>query len=456
MHLNKALSRVAVLGAAGKMGCGIALILLQEMARLEADEAGHVDGNNRKLILIDINEEALPGLRHYLQKHLLKYAEKNINLLRHYYATNISLVSNEEIIASFVDGALDMCLFESDIRIANEAIVIFEAVVEDVELKVNLLKYFKDNSNQFIFSNTSSIPINVLRKKTGMDGNLIGVHFYNPPAVQKLIELITPAGTRPEAKQLALDLAASLKKIVVESADVAGFIGNGHFAREVVFSCRQTAQLAKNIPLEEAVYLINRVSGEYLVRPMGIFQLIDYVGVNVVHSILHTMQTYQHEKLFHDNLIDRMLEAGALGGISSDGMMKNGFFQYENNKPVGVFSLETKNYRPFDGWSENIKRALGALPENYSSWKQLANDPERQRKIESYFTRLFESGASGAEIAFDYLIMSRDIQMELVRDGVARNKEDVNKVLINGFYHLYDADIPWFNFEHIFRSNICE
>ncbi len=458
MQLNDALKHVAVVGAAGKMGRGISLLLLQEMARIEAEAKGAVVIGGRQLILVDESEENLPDLRKYLQQNLFYYAEKNIISLREYYAANPALTSNEEIIRDFVDGALSLVLFSPDIIEAQNATMIFEAVIEDINIKIEVLKSIAQERGSFYYTNTSSIPISILNKKAELNGHLIGFHFYNPPTVQRLIELIFPPEVNHEARQLGLDLAKRLNKTVIESADVAGFIGNGHFMREIIFACRQAEELSKTIPFEEGIFLVNRITQDYLVRPMGIFQLMDYVGVDVCQRVLQTMRTYLHDEYFQDTIIDRMVELGAVGGQFADGSQKEGFFRYEHHVPTAVFCMEKRSYRSFyEGqWVEDIKRVLGKLPDNWVGWKRLHKDPEAQEKITTYFQQLFEEGTAGSEVAIDFLLKSKEISEQLVSDGVAKNIEDVNTVLQKGFYHLYGADIPWFDHASAIRSNICD
>ena len=73
------------------------------------------------------------------------------------------------------------------------------------------------------------------------------------------------------------------------SNDVAGFIGNGHFMRDALHGVAEVERLAAECGFVEAVYMVNRVSQDFLVRPMGIFQLIDYVGLDVCQCILGVM-----------------------------------------------------------------------------------------------------------------------------------------------------------------------
>ena len=88
----------------------------------------------------------------------------------------------------------------------------------------------------------------------------------------------------------------------------------------------QTAQeLAQNMPLPEAIYLVNKVSQDYLVRPMGIFQLIDYVGVDVVRFIMSVMNPYLEDENLHSDLLDNLFDLGVKGGQYSSGSQKDGF-----------------------------------------------------------------------------------------------------------------------------------
>ncbi|MCH7687080.1 MAG: hypothetical protein IH899_10435 [Planctomycetes bacterium] len=124
-------------------------------------------------------------------------------------------------------------------------------------------------------SNTSSIPIRTLDEAAALGGRLVCFHFYNPPAVQRLIERIAGPATQPALLALALELAARLGKTVVQAGDTAGFIGNGHFIREGLWAVCRAGELAARQTLPAAVLAIDRVYRDGLLRPMGIFQLIN-------------------------------------------------------------------------------------------------------------------------------------------------------------------------------------
>ncbi len=96
---------------------------------------------------------------------------------------------------------------------AHKSNLIFEAVSENRALKVKLLSDIdKNNPNKaWYFTNTSSVPINLIESEAGLDGRILGFHFYNPPAVQRLVELITTEKTLEEATAFANEYAKKLK-----------------------------------------------------------------------------------------------------------------------------------------------------------------------------------------------------------------------------------------------------
>ena len=109
-------------------------------------------------------------------------------------------------------------------------------------------------------------------------------------------------------------------------------------------------------------------------------------------------------------------------------------------KPVGVYSLEKQEYILFEenpDFVSNLKAKIGEKPGGFEPWKVLLTDPEKDAKLQTYFTNLNGMGTFGAGLAKAYMLKSKEIGQGLVADGVAHNKNDVNATLTNGFYHLY-------------------
>jgi hypothetical protein len=196
-------------------------------------------------------------------------------------------------------------------------------------------------------------------------------------------------------------------------------------------------RLAKEHGFVKAVYFVNKASREWLLRPMGIFQLIDYVGVDVFQLILRVMEKYLNDGL-HSPLIDRYLELGIKGGQTSSGAQKDGFLKYDKGTIVGIYDPDTGAYVMLDGtWDKEAEAQLGAHPDPAKSWKSLQGDPELEAKLRAYFGSFAGNTTLGVQIASDYFRASRAASLRLVADGVAPSAEDVNKVLMLGFFHLY-------------------
>ena len=435
MDLNTRLQNVSVVGAAGKMGSGISLLLALELAyrALEQKDKTYV------LNLIDMNDGALHGLMRYLREQAVKEAEKQMSRLRRLYADRDDLVENGEMVEAFVHEVLLHVRTGKTLNLAQDSTLVFEAAFEKEELKTDLYRELaaKCPQEMYLLTNTSSIPLHVLAEASGMTGRVIGFHFYNPPAVQKLLEVIKPSVCAEELQTMALELAAILGKTVVPSNDIAGFIGNGHFMRDGLHGIREAERLAQEHGLVKAVYMVNRVSQEWLLRPMGIFQLIDYVGLDVFQLILRVMDKYLQGGL-HSALIDRYLELGVRGGQTSSGGQKDGFLKYEKGAIVGIYDPDRRDYEPLEGTGHPEADALlGPHPEPALSWKSLQRAPDREAKLRAYFGGFAFRDTLGVQLAAAHFKASREASLRLVQDGVAHSAEDVNRVLMLGFFHLY-------------------
>ena len=432
MTLDERLEQVAVLGAGGKMGSGITLLLAREMTLLKLRT-----GISPRLVAMDVRSEALEGLSQYLEGQARKFAQKNSSQLSQWLGTD----QPDKLAERFAAELLSIVEPATDLQAVSPARMVLEAIVENVDLKVNVLSELREtcDPDTLFFSNTSSIPIGLLNERAGLEGRLVGFHFYNPPAVQKLVELIIPRQVHPELPDLCQALARRLGKTVIPSNDVAGFIGNGHFTRDGLHAIQEAERLQSTFSFVQSIYMINRVAQDFLIRPMGIFQLMDYVGLDVFQSILAIMNPHFPEENLHSPLIDRLVARGVKGGQYPDGSQKDGILKYEGGDVAGVYNVEKGEYQLFSegAWRQEADSALGPLPKAHQPWKVLVRDPEKEKKLRQHFEQLRRMDTLGADLARRYLKRSRDIGLQLVKTGVARSAEDVNGVLMYGFYHLY-------------------
>jgi len=437
MTYEERLQHVSVLGAAGKMGSGLLLLTAVEMADLSLKPGNK--GRTFVLNAIDVSDEALSGVMRYLRAQILKIAEKKVVGLRAVYAERRELVDNDEIIAQYIFDVMNVVRPTTRLEAAYDSTMIFEAIKEDSALKIKIFSQINQNNPKqpWFFTNTSSIPITVIDEGAGLGGRIIGFHFYNPPAVQKLVELIHSKHTLKEVGEFALAYAKNLRKVVVPAHDIAGFIGNGHFMRDILYAVEVIHTLMdKGMSISEAIYATNRISQEYLVRPMGIFQLIDYVGVDVCSFIMFVMNPYTKDEEIHTKLLDKLLEQGIRGGQYSDGSQKDGVMKYEKGKIVAVYDPLKSEYVPVSLMQAAVESKLGAMPAP-PAWKAVVGNKAKDDLLKPYFSQLKSAESVGAEIARNYVKKSREIGKHLVSGGVAFNDADVNTVLLTGFFHAY-------------------
>jgi 3-hydroxyacyl-CoA dehydrogenase len=445
MDYTERLENVTVMGAAGKMGSGILLLTAMEMADLSLKP----ENKDRQFVLnaLDVSHQALSGLMKFLKAQVQKAAEKKTVMLRKIYADRADLIENSEIIDQYIFDVMNVVRPTTALETAYDSTLIFEAIIENPELKVKLLSQVNKNSQKdpWFFTNTSSIPIHELNKKAELDGRIIGFHFYNPPAVQKLVELIRADATKEEVAEFALIYAKNLRKTVVPSNDFAGFIGNGHFMRDALHGIAEVERLAKDMPFVEALYTINKVSQDYLIRPMGIFQLIDYVGGDVCRFIMSIMDPNLPDEDVHSDLLDRFTDMGIKGGQYSDGSQKDGFLKYEKGRPAAIYDPEKKEYVPIADIQARCDERLGSLPQSVKPWKAVIGAANKDSILETYFKELKGMDTLGAQLAVTYGERSLEIAQQLVEDNVAHNEDDVNTVLLTGFFHAYGPINPYFN-----------
>ena len=445
MEYENQFKKVAVLGAAGKMGSGILLLTAIEMAKIKFQQDDpEIDFT---LYAMDVSEEGLIGVMEYVEKQVRKNGERNPDQVKGYYKGIDQEMTEKDLLEKYVSDVVKIIKPVTYIGSLKDVETVFEAVSENKSLKVKLLAEIENFNpgHTWYLTNTSSIPIKELDEAAGLYGRIIGFHFYNPPAIQKLVEVIKSENTVSGLNDFAQQLIEHMGKIMVPANDIAGFIGNGHFIRDSLFGIKQAEKLSVENSFPMAVYMVNNISSRFLVRPMGIFQLIDYVGIDVVRLIMNVMNNRIKEETISSPLLDKLMELGAKGGQNPDGSQKNGFFLYESGKITGVFNPESRSYTQVSILKEPAYVKLGSTPSYIPVWKEIIKDPEKAKKLEDYFVELSETDSLGAKLAMEYGKNSKEIAEKLVSDKVALNDQDVNTILKRGFFHAYGPINNYFN-----------
>ena len=202
--------------------------------------------------------------------------------------------------------------------------LVIEAVPEIMELKRKVYDELdKVASNDVIFaSNTSTLPITEIANTTSRPNRVIGIHFFNPPQLMKLVEVIPGMQTSSEIVEKTVEFVRSVKKEpVLCKKDVPGFIVNRLFIPLVHEACyvmdRQKNQLTE---IDSAVKF-------KLGFPMGIFELADFTGMDVIHKA--TVEMHQRDKkvINPHPKIEHLYNEKKLGQKSGEG-----FYKYSDDK----------------------------------------------------------------------------------------------------------------------------
>ncbi|MFW5663497.1 MAG: 3-hydroxyacyl-CoA dehydrogenase family protein [bacterium] len=444
MNYLEKLENVTVLGAAGKMGRGILLLAAIEMLNQKLKP----QNSKRQFVLyaMDVNNQLLNELMGFIKSQALKYAEKNIVSLRKQYQHRKDLIDNEDVIREYVLNIVELIRPGTRVEPAFDSRIVFEAVHERPDLKVDLMLTINRNSKllPWFFSNTSSIPVNWLDEQAGLEGRIMGLHFYNPPQEQKLVEVIKTDTTNPELSYFVAEFVKNTGKMAVPAYDVAGFIGNGYFVRDILFAESLIDDLLPKFSFSQALYMVNKVSRDYLLRPQGVFELVDKTGIDRVQFIMAAMNSYISGENLQSSLIDKMLVTGNHGGQNPDSTPKDGFFQYKKGIITGVFDMGKKRYLDINEVAETSDEYLGALPVSWKPWKEIIRHPHKGSLLSVYFDELKGKSNPGAVMARDYLQKYRDIAMGLVKNKVAFRFDDVNAVVIHGFQNAYGPVSSYF------------
>ncbi len=199
---------------------------------------------------------------------------------------------------------------------------IVEAAVEDLAIKRELFKRLDEvlPSHTILASNTSSFSITSIAPVTKRAPFVVGMHFFNPSTVMKLVEVVRGNQTSDETVQATCELAVKLGKVPVVCKDTPGFIVN-RVARP--FYGEALRLLGEGVASVEEIDRIVRLSGGF---KMGPFELMDLIGVDVNFAVTKSVyEQFFQEPRFRPHPIQRlMVEAGTLGRKT-----KRGFYSYE-------------------------------------------------------------------------------------------------------------------------------
>jgi enoyl-CoA hydratase / 3-hydroxyacyl-CoA dehydrogenase len=295
------LKNITVLGS-GIMGHGIAQISAM---------AGYI------VILRDIEKQFLDKAMEKVKWSLQKLSEKN------------------KITDAQVDEYYNNITPVIDLKEAvKDADLIIEAVPEDYNIKKKVYKDLDEVSNNksIYASNTSTLPITELSKLTKNPSKFIGVHFFNPPQLMKLVEVIPGSGTDPEITNEISNFVKQLKKTpILCKKDVVGFIVNRVFiplVHEAAYCLDRD-----NVPMT----VIDSAVKYKLDFPMGIFELADYTGIDVIYKATQEMSSRDKKVIMPHPKIKELYDLKQFGQKSGQG-----FYEYKGDKYERIDLSEEK------------------------------------------------------------------------------------------------------------------
>ena len=277
---------VAVVGA-GTMGNGIAHVFAL---------------NGYSVHLVDVDRAALDRARITIDKNLDRQVTKGI----------LTEDARGDV-APRILTSTDLCAS------ASESGLIVEAVTEDEAVKARIFREADAAApaETILASNTSSISITSLAAGTNRPDRVIGMHFFNPVPVMKLVEIVRGLATSDETFATVFELAESLGKTPVEVTDFPGFVSNRvlmPMINEAIYC------VMEGVASVEDVDTVMKLGMNH---PMGPLTLADFIGLDVCLSIMEVLHAGFGDKYRACPLLRKMVAAGHLGRKSG-----RGFYEY--------------------------------------------------------------------------------------------------------------------------------
>ena len=270
------IKRVGVVGC-GQMGAGIAQVCA---------EAGY------PVLVREVSDEVLKKGLARIEKFLARAVEKE----------KLSDEGKEEILGR-IEGTTELAGFQ-------DRDIVIEAVVESLPEKAKL---FRDLDgvcpDEALFaSNTSSLSITEMAAGSGRPDRFVGLHFFNPVPIMKLVEVVRSPLVSPEAYEAAFAFAGALGKTPIRVGDKSGFVVNRLLVPYLLDAIRALEEGVASVPdIDEGMRL-------GCGHPMGPFTLLDFVGLDTTYSIANIMfDEFRERRFAPPPLLKRMVQAGLLG-----------------------------------------------------------------------------------------------------------------------------------------------
>ncbi len=198
--------------------------------------------------------------------------------------------------------------------------LVVEAIVEDETIKLDTFRRLDEvlPSETILASNTSSIPIAGLAAATGRPDRVLGLHFFSPVPVMKLVEVVIGLDTAEATVERAEAFAVQIGKTAIKTKDRSGFIVNFLLVPYLMAAVRMYAEgFASREDIDEGMKL-------GCGHPMGPLQLCDFIGLDVLYSVCDSLyEEFKRDEYAPPPLMKRMVVSGHLGRKTG-----RGFYEY--------------------------------------------------------------------------------------------------------------------------------
>jgi len=263
---------------------------------------------SKDVILVDVSEAILATARQNIQWSLRRLVEKG----------KMQKDQEEKALARLHTTTHTDLAFE-------RADLVIEAVPENLEMKKQLFAQMDKTTpkHAILGSNTSALSITELGKATRRPDKVVGLHFFNPAQLMPLLEIIKGAQTSDATIEVALGLARELgKKPILVNKDVRGFIVSSVLS--AVFNEAFWVVWRNEATVQEVDAAMKCKAG----FPMGIFELADFVGLDVNSSVAKDVEGALGARAKASPIMDRLVKAGKLGKKSGEG-----FYSWTTGRP---------------------------------------------------------------------------------------------------------------------------
>ena len=291
-----AISKVGVVGC-GLMGHGISQICAQ---------AGW------DVVVREQDQEALDKGMGKIEKQLARAVEKG---------------RMEQSEADAVLGRITPTLDYADLAGSD---LVIEAITEDLDRKLEMWRELDEivQDDAFFATNTSSLPVQAQAEATNRPERMIGLHFFNPPQVMPLLEVVRAENSDDDAVDLGFEVGEKLGKTTVAAGDNRGFIVNRLLVPYMLDAIRANEQGVGSIEDIDTGMMAGAS------HPMGPLTLADFVGLDTLAAIADVMvDAYGEERFAAPQSLREKVDAGDFGRKSG-----RGFYDYSGDQPVPVDS----------------------------------------------------------------------------------------------------------------------